>query len=104
MADDVARLFILCGWASSCCWSSVLQSADDANLLRIVIALEVLSKATTLALVATGYATGQVGLVRRWRHAHRRRSRRRRRRGRHHPEHLPAHRLARFKPAENSES
>ena len=64
MSEPVAHLVLLCGMGVVLLlivgFYSLLMTR---NLVRMVIALEILSKATTLALVASGYATGQIGLA-----------------------------------------
>ena len=64
MSNEAARLFLLCGMGVILLlivgFYSLLRTP---NLVRMVIALEILSKATTLALIASGYASGQVGLA-----------------------------------------
>ncbi|MGD0999675.1 MAG: NADH-quinone oxidoreductase subunit K [Candidatus Brocadiia bacterium] len=64
MPDPVARLVLLCGMGIVLLLIVGFYSLlTTRNLVRMVIALEILSKATTLALVASGYATGQYGLA-----------------------------------------
>jgi multisubunit Na+/H+ antiporter MnhC subunit len=64
MPDPVARLVLLCGMGIVLLLIVGFYSLlTTRNLVRMVIALEILSKATTLALIASGYATGQVGLA-----------------------------------------
>ena len=64
MPDPVARLFLLCGMGVVLLLIVGFYSLlTTRNLVRMVIALEILSKATTLALITSGYDTGQVGLA-----------------------------------------
>lgn len=64
MSEPVARLVLLCGMGIVLLLIVGFYSLlTTRNLVRMVIALEILSKATTLALVVSGYATGQIGLA-----------------------------------------
>ncbi len=64
MPEPVARLVLLCGMGIVLLLIVGFYSLlTTRNLVRMVIALEILSKATTLALVVSGYATGQIGLA-----------------------------------------
>ena len=64
MSEVVAHLFKLCGMGVILLLIVGFYALlTTRNLVRMVISMEILSKATTLALIASGYATGQVGLA-----------------------------------------
>jgi multisubunit Na+/H+ antiporter MnhC subunit len=64
MSEAVAHQVLLCGMGVVLLLIVGFYSLlVTRNLVRMVIALEVLSKATTLALIVSGYATGQIGLA-----------------------------------------
>ncbi len=64
MSNEATGLVLMCGMGVVLLLIVGFYSLlTTRNLVRMVIALEILSKATTLALVVSGYATGQIGLA-----------------------------------------